>query len=178
MLRLQITPDEDTGLECWTCWVVNELSHFIIVVTLFCSPRNGTAVSTDFQVKCSEWKGGKFPLTYKISYRSPVRSSQDKKEYEWILWYQGNEQASPLNSLPAGRQEDGYKITVIVEIEGRYGEYVKQSFSVKVFNYIRPSFDAVLCRAFSALIGWSHWILLNCIHCVFVSNFNNSTGRD
>ena len=94
----------------------------------FFSPKNGTAALTDFRIECSKWQGGEFPLTYKIQYQS----SAD----EWILWYQGEEQVSPWNKLPAGRNERKYMINITVEIEGKYGGYVKKNYSVKVPTYM------------------------------------------
>ena len=101
-------------------------------------PTSGIALSTDFYVKCSNWKGGESPLTYDIRYQSRVEadsqvsSIKETVKHEWILWYHGEEQKIPANKLPAGLKNENYLIPITVEIRGKYGEYAMEKLTVKV----------------------------------------------
>ena len=84
--------------------------------------KNGTALETEFRVKCSNWEGGEAPLTYIIHYHSSVK----------VLWYEGLESVSPRSQLPEGKESNDYNITITVEIRGRYGGHVITNLSVQV----------------------------------------------
>ena len=86
------------------------------------SVKNGTALETAFRVTCSNWRGGKAPLTYTIHYHSAVK----------VLWYEGLESVSPRSQLPEGKERNDYNITITVEIRGRYGSHVIINLSVQV----------------------------------------------
>ena len=101
-------------------------------------PKNGISAETEFFVECSNWKGGRYPLTYNIRYQSSVNvettvtSIRGNNGYEWILWYNGQENTSPKTKLPAGRNDTNYTIPILVEIQGTYGGYAKVNLSVQV----------------------------------------------
>ncbi|CAB4018120.1 Hypothetical predicted protein, partial [Paramuricea clavata] len=101
-------------------------------------PKNGKSAETEFYVQCLNWEGGRYPLAYNIRYQSSVNvettvtSIKGKNDYEWILWYNGQENTSPQTKLPAGRNNTNYTIPIFVEIQGTYGGYAKVNLSVQV----------------------------------------------
>ena len=101
----------------WLCRIFHLTCNSLYVLS---SEKNGTALETDFRVKC-DVTGGEPPLFYTIRYNSSVQ----------VLWYHGQESVSPSSQLPAGQAND-YMIPITVEVQGRYGSYLKNKLSVTV----------------------------------------------
>ncbi|XP_061191524.1 uncharacterized protein LOC133199666 [Saccostrea echinata] len=116
-------------------------------------PKEGLVLQTEFMVVCRDWRTGaedyntphqqtKVPLLYTVRYRT---SSSDQ-----VTVYQGYEASTPSFMLPSGAASQGYRVTVEVEVEDRFGDKTQTNVTVTVKagddNYNRETYIDTLCR--------------------------------
>ncbi|XP_061191553.1 uncharacterized protein LOC133199700 [Saccostrea echinata] len=98
-------------------------------------PKEGLVLQTEFMVVCRDWRAGaedyntphqqtKVPLLYTVRYRT---SSSDQ-----VTVYQGYEASTPSFMLPSGAASQGYRVTVEVEVEDRFGDKTQTNVTVTV----------------------------------------------
>ena len=83
------------------------------------SVQEGIALETEFTFECQGWEDKNAPLTYEF------RAGKDTISY-------GNSPKSVSTVLPAGQQEDDYKLAISIYIKNSVGVAVVKTLHVKV----------------------------------------------